>query len=103
MLILAAVPVAGCKKKGPAAPPAYDIRGVKVDSPKLTMSLANASPEAKAQVTEFEMSLRYGMYEKSLVPLDKLANDPSLTESQKKVVNDVIEQMKQLIQKGATK
>jgi hypothetical protein len=103
LVILAALAAAGCKKKAPAAPPPYTINGVNVDSPKLAVSLANASPEAKTHVTEFEMSLRYQSYDKGLAALDKLANDPSLSESQKKVVNEVIEELKQLIAKGPTR
>jgi hypothetical protein len=100
--MLAALAAAGCKKKAPAVPP-YTINGVNVDSPKLAQSFPTASPEVQAQLTAFQMSLRYQAYDKSLVALDKLANDPSLTEPQKKVVNEVIEQIKQLIAKGPTR
>ena len=103
LVILAALAAAGCKKKAPAAPPPYNINGVNVDSPKLAQSLANVSPEAQTHVTEFQMSLRYQAYDKALVALDKLANDPSLTEPQKKVVSEVIEEIKQLITKGPTR
>ena len=104
LLVLATAAFAGCRKKEPPPPQAYTISGVKVDSPKLAVSLATASPEARANVTDFQMALRYQMYDRALVPLDKLANDPSLTEPQKKVVNEVIEQIKQLInQKAAGK
>jgi len=102
VLIALAIPLAGCRKKPPPPPAAYNIGGVKVDSPKLAATLKTASPDAQGHVTEFEMALRYSMYDKALVALDKLANDQSLTEPQKKVVNEVIEQIKQLINQHGT-
>src|SRR2546421_7093 len=103
-LMLALALFAGCRKKAAPPPQAYSISGVKVDSPKLAVELASAGLEARAAVTDFQMALRYQMYDRALVPLDKLANDPTLTESQKKTVNEVIEQIKQLInQKGTGK
>ena len=102
LLVLATAAFAGCKKKAPPPPQATTIGGVKVDAPRLAAELATAGPEAKTALTDFQMALRYQMYERALAPLDKLANDPTLNESQKKVVNDVIEQIKQLIQQKGT-
>ena len=92
--------VAGCGKKQPAASPAYEINGVKVDVPKLQEAFAGASPEIQADVNQTTLNLRYGMYEKSLMALDRLSSNPALNDTQKKVVNDLIEQMKQLIAKA---
>jgi len=90
----------GCRKKQPATPPPYEINGVKVDVPRLQDAFAGAPPEIQADVNQTTLNLRYGMYEKSLMALDRLINNPALNETQKKVVNDLIEQMKQLIAKG---
>ena len=38
--------------------------------------------------------VRYGDYNKALAELDKLANNASLTEPQKKIVSEVTEQVK---------
>ena len=92
--------VGGCGKKQPTAPPAYEIKGVKVDVPKLQQAFAGSPPEIQADVNQTTLNLRYGMYEKSLMALDRLANNPAVNDTQKKVVNDLIEQMKQLIAKG---
>ena len=92
--------VGGCGKKQPTTPPAYEINGVKVDVPKLQEAFAGASPEIQADVNQTTLNLRYGMYEKSLMALDRLSSNPALNDTQKKVVNDLIEQMKQLIAKA---
>ncbi len=92
--------LAGCGKKQPAIQPAYEINGVKVDVPKLQEAFASSPPEIQADVNQTTLNLRYGMYEKSLMALDRLINNPALNDNQKKVVNDVIEEMKQLIAKA---
>ena len=92
--------VAGCGKKQPTTPPAYEVNGVKVDVPRLQEAFSGSPPEIQADVNQTTLNLRYGMYEKSLMALDRLANNPAVNDTQKKVVNDLIEQMKQLIAKG---
>ena len=89
------VVAAGCGKsdKTPQAP---DINGVTVDIPKLNAAFENASPEIKSTTTQVGFNIRYGKYEDALMALDKLANDPAVTEAQKKVVNELIEQAKKL-------
>jgi hypothetical protein len=84
----------GCHKD--QAPPPPQIYGVTVDIPKLTQAFDNASAETKATVTQVGFNIRYTKYEDALKGLDKLLNDPSTTEEQKKVVNAVIEQVKKL-------
>jgi hypothetical protein len=90
----------GCGKKNEMPPTTpMDISGVKVDFPKLQQEFANAPQDVLDSVHQAQSGLRYGQFEKCLQSLDKLASTPNLTESQKKVVNDVIEQMKQVIAK----
>jgi hypothetical protein len=84
----------GCGKSD--TPPAPEVNGVIVDIPKLTEAFANASPETKAAVTQIGFNIRYTKYEDALMSLDKLLNDPSTTADQKKVVNQVIDQVKKL-------
>ena len=86
---------AGCSKSE-QAPQAPDINGVTVDIPKLNQAFESATPEVKASVTQVGFSIRYGKYEDALMALDKLSSDASLTEPQKKVVAEVIEQVKKL-------
>jgi hypothetical protein len=87
--------VAGCGNSD-KTPPAPQVNGVTVDIPKLTQAFADASPELKSTATQVGFNIRYGKYEDALMALDKLANDPNVTEPQKKVVAEVIEQAKKL-------
>ncbi len=100
VLTASAVGISGCGKKQPTTLPAAEISGVKVDIPKLRQSLVDAAPEVQAELNQVTSNVRYGQYEKALMALDKLANNPALNDAQKKVVNDVIEQMKQVIMKA---
>jgi hypothetical protein len=96
---LALFGLAGCSKsvQGPAVP---EINGVKVDYPKLQHTFEGASSEIQQHVSDTIQGIRYGMYEKSLEALDKLVNDASVNEEQKKVVNEMIESVKQLMSKA---
>ena len=85
----------GCSKSD-QTPPAPQIQGVSVDIPKLTQAFQNSSDELKATMTQASFNVRYGKYEDALMALDKLVNDPNVTENQKKMVNQVIEQVKKL-------
>ena len=91
----------GCKKAEVSAPPPGSIQmaGVNIDLPKLDSEFQNASPELQSAVTQIKTSFRGGRFVRMITELDKLSSNPSLTEPQKKVVNDVIDQMKQLIAK----
>jgi len=85
----------GCGKQKAPPPPQYG--EVTVDLPKLQQALAEASPEAKQSLALVVRNLRYGDYAKALMALDELSNNASLTEPQKKVVGEIIEQVKKLI------
>src|SRR5437868_10655208 len=95
-----AIVSAGCSKSD-KAPPSPQFNGVTVDLPKLTAAFENAPQEQKALVNQVGFNIRYTKYEESLMALDKLANDPTVTEPQKKVVNELIEQVKKLANGGA--
>ncbi len=99
LLTLAWLTAAGCTKAD-KTPPAPMINGVKADFPKLQRTFAAASPEIQKTVFDATSGVRYGMYEKSLEALDKLANDPSVTPEQKQVVNELIDAVKQLLAKS---
>lgn len=91
--------VAGCNKSAqPASVP--EINGVKVDVSKLQRAFAGTSPEIQQSISDTVQGVRYGMYEKSLEALDKLANDSSVNAEQKKVVSELMESVKQLINKA---
>jgi hypothetical protein len=88
----------GCGKKEPPHNAPYDIGGVKVDIPKL-QQMFSTTPDLQPPVNQAVSQLRYGRYLEAMKSLDQLANNPALNDSQKKAVNEVIEQMKQVINK----
>lgn len=88
----------GCQKEQPQGPP-QEYYGVKVDWPKLDTSFANAAPDVQNSVASVKRAFRYGLFPQALAELDKLSKNPSLTDDQKKLVSDLIEQTKQVITK----
>src|SRR5437879_2385173 len=97
LLVVASLTQSGCGKKAPPLAAAPDAGGVKVDMPKLYAAFATSDPGARAQAADAERDFRYGLYEKSLSELEALTKNPSLDEKQKALVNQVIEQLKQVI------
>jgi len=86
----------GCKKND-MPPGAPTINGVKVDFPKLQQAFAGtANPEIQKTITQVSYGLRYGKPLDAMMALDKLSSDASLTDAQKKVVGEVMDQVKQL-------
>ena len=91
---------AGCKQSGKPAPPITEYSGVKVDWPKLDTEFVSSEPDVQEGAYMAKRHIRYERFPQALVELDKLSNNPKLTESQKKVVNGLIEQTKQVIAKA---
>ena len=99
LLAVALVP-AGCSKKD--SEKSIMPQAVTLDVPKLRAAFAAASPELKAQADSAIRNIEFGRsYSAGLATLDKLAGAPDLTEEQKKVVTDVMGQVKQLMGGGA--
>jgi hypothetical protein len=105
VLLACALVAPGCKKTAAQSDnPTLDVNGVKVELPRLQKTLASStSQDVQNNVSQVVFGLRYGDYTKALMALDKLSSDPSLNEQQKKVVADVIEEMKQVINKTPAK
>jgi hypothetical protein len=92
---------AGCKKAEPQQPEGtIQLFGVTVAIPKLDTDFPNPPPGVQTAIRQVKNAYRFGQYGKMIVELDKLANDPALTEPQKKLANDLIEQMKQVLAKA---
>ena len=89
--------LAGCKKAEDEPGPTPVYYGVKVDLPKLDTEFTSASQDVQASAAMVKHFLRYAQLPQALAELGKLAKNPSLSEIQKKVVNDLIEQTKQVI------
>jgi len=97
LLVLAAVCLffSGCSK-GDKTPQSLQMNGVSVDLPRFNAAFDTAADSTKRLATEVGFNLRYNKYEEALMSLDKLSNDPAITEPQKKVTAELIEQVKKL-------
>jgi hypothetical protein len=102
-LTIGTLVLAGCGKgkadQKQGSPP-IEMRGVKVDLPKLRETMP---PALAPVVSELTAALRYGQFAQAKTELQKLSTDPSLTDEQKKLVNDVAEQVKQMEAKSGGK
>ena len=100
ILVAGLLAFSGCGKKAPQIPAAYEVSGVKVDMPKLQQAFAGAGKDLQPDVAWTEYNIRRGQYVEALTSLDKLVNNPNLNDAQKNAVNEVIEEMKQVINKA---
>lgn len=89
----------GCSKSDDAK--ARNEMGVVIEMPKLRQACKDvASPAVQSSLSQAELGLRYGEYNKSLQELEKIAGSPDLNDQQKKLVGEVSEQIKQLAAKA---
>jgi hypothetical protein len=95
LLAVCLVACAGCKKSGRPAPPITDYNGVKVDWTKLNTEFLNSDPEVQLAASTAQRDIRYSQWPQALAALEDLSANPKLTEAQKKVVADLLEQTKQ--------
>ena len=100
LLALGLLVCTSCRKSNQSVAPNTEYSGVKVEWPRLDTEFANSDPELQAEAYMAKRHIRYSQFPQALVELDKLSRNPGLSESQKKVVNDLIEQTKQVIAKG---
>ncbi len=77
-----------------------DFHGVKVDWPKLDTDFADTDPEVQNAAYMAKRHIRYQRFADALVELEKLSSNPKLTEAQKKLVADLLEQTKQAAAKA---
>jgi hypothetical protein len=76
--------------------------GVTLDLPKLDKEFQNASPALQGAATQIKTLYYRGQLAKAVAELSRLSTNPGLTESQKKLVTDLAEQMKQAIAASAS-
>jgi hypothetical protein len=93
---------AGCSKSD--ATTDRNKAGVQVDIPKLLTECQDITkPEIQASLNQISSDVYIGKYDTTLAELEKLSNAPDLNDKQKKLVKEVIEQVKQLAAKAAAK
>lgn len=94
--VLLAASGAGCAKKPASAPPQTLQQGVA----QLRAALRTAGPEVERDLYDHVVrGIHYRHYPEALAALDRIANNPSLSDQQKKLANDVTELLKQAAQK----
>lgn len=88
------VAISACGRGKITGPPVA-LNGVSIDLPKLQQACGSSNPTIRDSIDKVRLSIRYADYRTALAELAKLANNPDITEAQKKTVNDVSEQVKQ--------
>lgn len=95
VLVAGLFAVGGCNRT-PKPPKTVQINGVDVAMPQLQEALnTNTTPEVQSSLNKVSYGMRYRDTPTVLAELDKLANNPALTDAQKKLVAEVTEQVKQ--------
>ena len=89
----------GCKKAEHAPEGTIQLYGVTVEIPKLDTEFKSANPDVQAAVGRVKTAYLRGEYMSMMMELDKLNNEPSLTEPQKKLVGNLLNEMKEVINK----
>lgn len=92
--------ISGCSKSAQKAPDSIDYNGVQVSWPKLDLEFAGAPQDMQVDLSEAKRAFRYGLFAQAIPALEKLAKYPNLTPAQQKLLNEVLEQTKQVIAKG---
>lgn len=92
LLLASALAFAGCGKSD--QPVIADGTVQAIDATKFRPAFSSASPEIKAIVDNVMMSIQASLYQDAVTGLARLAGRPDLSETQKKVVADLTEQVK---------
>ena len=99
-VVLAGLCLNGCKKS--AEPAAETPTAQAINATEFRPAFASASPQTKAVVDQVMMDIQASLYPGALNDLAKLAANPALTETQKKVVGDLTDQLKKKMAAIAT-
>jgi hypothetical protein len=81
-------------------PSPMEIEGVNVDIGQLSAEFAKAAPELQGRVNDGVTKLRYKQYVQGMMALDEVLNGPGLTDKQKKLLTQVISQLKEVVAKA---
>ena len=96
------VMLGACSKssEGDNMPP-MEFEGVKVDTPRLMAEFLNASPQLQKPVNDAVMKARYKQYLQAMMELDEVLKNPGLNDKQKKLIAQVINQLKEVVEKAS--
>ncbi len=79
--------------------PPMQINGVNVDISQLTAEFSKASPELQNRVNQAVTNVRYTKYVDGMKDLDEVLNSPGLNDKQKKLLTQVIGQLREVVMK----
>ena len=100
LLAAGAIILGGCKRAQPVTEASPEYYGVKVELDKLDTDFTNAPPEVQTHVAMVKHDFRYSQFSQALAELAALAGSPDLTPAQKKLVEELGDQTKQVIAKA---
>jgi hypothetical protein len=87
----------GCSKSSEADKlPPMEFEGVKVDTPQLMAEFVSAPPDLLRPVNAAVTNLRYKKYLEAMMGLDQVLKNPGLNDKQKKLITQVIDQLKEV-------
>ncbi len=90
-----------CSKSGQSDElPPMQIQGVNVDIPKLSAEFTKAPPEVQSRVTEGIAKVRLNQYVQGMKIFDEVLNHAALNDKQKKLLTQVIGQLKEVASKA---
>jgi hypothetical protein len=91
---------AACRKAPAPVDPSTEYFGIKVEWPRLDTEFANPTQELRDNLAMIKRFFRLGQIPRARAELEKLASNPALTEPQKKLVNTLLDQTRQVIEKA---
>jgi len=98
ILVAGVIGLVGCSKSDQAPPPPG--AAPTIDVGKLRQAFPTAEGDVQSCLTKIRNAVRYSDYPTAMSELEKLAADAKLTDAQKKVVTDLMEQVKQAVAGG---
>ena len=80
--------------------PPMDFEGVMVDTPRLMAAFLDASPQLQKPVNDAVTKMRYKQYLEAMMELDEVLKNPGSNDKQKKLIAQVINQLKEVVEKA---
>ena len=80
--------------------PPMEIEGVKVDTLRLMAEFVNVLLEIQRRVNDAVTNVRYRKYLEAMMGLDEALKNPGLNDNQKKLLAQVIGQLKEVLAKA---
>ncbi len=100
LLAVGWIALAGCKKSEPPVVQSKAYYGVQVDLTRLDVEFTNAGPDLERSASLVKRYYLYSEFPRAAAELDQLANNPGLSESQRKLAADLLEQTRQVMAKA---